>query len=157
MRAQAPSSIENPAEAEVQRHVGRLSLVVEPQPGSLEPAQAFSGAFELRGNAQIGEMDLLSPLGSIVLQLRWTPAGATLIRGQERSQHASAQSLLQQATGASIALADLFAWLHAKANRVEPVRYDNWMLDLSAREQGRIVARREQPSRAELRIVLELP
>ena len=157
MRAEGLSSNENLAGGATQRHAGRLSLVVEPQPGSTQTAQAFSGGFELRGNAQTGEMDLLSPLGSIVAQLRWSPEGATLVRGQERSQHASAQSLLQQITGTSIALADLFAWLAAKSNRVEPVRYDDWVLDLSARGQGRIVARREQPSRAELKIVLELP
>lgn len=157
MRAKDPLPTKEPAHQAIPRHAGRLSLLVEPPPGSSDPVQSFSGGFELRGNVSEGELDLLSPLGSILAQLSWNPKGATLVRGQERTLHASAQSLLQQATGASISLSDLWTWLEVKGNRAEPVRYDAWLLDLSAREQGRIVARRSLPSRAELRIVLESP
>ncbi len=122
--------------------------------GSGSAEQSFSGSFELRGSPTAGELDLLSPLGQIVMQLRWQPEMAEILRGQERQQFPSAQALLEQATGASLTLTQLFDWLDGK-NSESLVR--DWLVDLSKHEQGRIIARRSLPTPAVLRIVLEQP
>jgi outer membrane lipoprotein LolB len=138
---------------------GRLSLVVAAADGA-GSGQSLSGGFELRGNARLGELDFSAPTGQIVMQLLWSPSGATLIQGGERKQYASTQALLDQAIGASISMAQLFDWLHgnkpADTNPSAPAA-GAWQVDLSGYERGRIVARRSAPQAAELRIVLERP
>jgi outer membrane lipoprotein LolB len=141
-------------------YAGRISLVIEPDAHatSAQP-QAFSGSFELRGSVQMGELDLLTPLGQIAAQLRWQSDQAVLIRGNDRQTFSSAQALLQQATGASISLEQLFAWLRGshRDEHLSAPQAGDWQVDLSARAQGRIIARRSQPTPAVLRILLEQP
>ncbi|MBS7807843.1 lipoprotein insertase outer membrane protein LolB [Variovorax sp. PCZ-1] len=144
----------NTAATDSQSYSGRLSLVIEPTATSNELQQSFSGSFELRGNANIGELDLLTPLGQIVMQLRWQPDNAMIIRGSQRQLFANAQDLIQQATGASLSLEQLFAWLQGKD---APVSSGEWQVDLSAHANGRIMARRATPTPAVLRIALEKP
>jgi outer membrane lipoprotein LolB len=151
-RASSPNGLKTEAS---QQYAGRLSLQVEAPTGSAQETQSFSGRFELRGNAETGELDLLTPLGQIAAQLRWKPGAALLIRGQERQWFASAQALLEQSTGITISLEQLLSWLRGPASL--PLPLSDWQVDLSAQAQGRIVARRERPSPATLRIVLEQP
>lgn len=143
----------NASRAETQRYSGRLSLVLEPAAAAQNAAQSFSGAFELRGNAQTGELDLLTPLGSMALQLRWTPGAALLTRANETQQFSSAQALLEQATGVSLQLDVLFAWLQGKNTASLPS--GGWQVDLSRHGEGRISAYRFLPSAAQLRIILD--
>jgi outer membrane lipoprotein LolB len=143
----------NTEENQLQRHAGRLSLVID-SADSQSAAQSFSGSFELRGHAEIGELDLLTPLGQIAMQLRWQPGLALIKRGSETQQFGSAQTLLEQATGASLTLAQLFAWLQGIPSDAPA---SAWQVDLSAHAQGRIIARRSQPTPAVLRIILEQP
>jgi outer membrane lipoprotein LolB len=150
------ASSQNSLKTEVsERYAGRLSLQIEALAGSAQETQSFSGSFELRGNAENGELDLLTPLGQIAAQLRWQPGAAQLIRGQERQSFASAQALLEQSIGISIPLEQLFAWLRGQTGTSQAL--SDWQVDVSAQAQGRIVARRERPSPATLRIVLEQP
>ena len=153
-----PAKSQNGLENELRSYVGRMSLVIEPGTGASADAQSFSGGFELRGKADSGELDLLTPLGSIVMQLRWQPGSAVILRGTERQQFSSAQALLEQATGAALTLSQLFQWLQGNAG--EPsilAQSSGWQVDLSGQPQGRIIARRSLPSPAVLRIVLERP
>jgi outer membrane lipoprotein LolB len=145
---------QNADKTELQRYTGRLSLVIESAAGSSAQSQSFSGSFELRGSAEAGELDLLTPLGQIAVQLRWQPGLALIQRGSETQQFDSAQALLEQATGASLTLVQLFAWLQGKTSGRS---VGDWQVDLSAQPQGRIIARRSQPTPALLRIVLEQP
>jgi outer membrane lipoprotein LolB len=146
--------------SEPESYAGRISLVVEPD-ANATPAQpqAFSGSFELRGTAQAGELDLLTPLGQIAAQLRWQSGQALLIRGNERQIFSSAQTLLQQATGASISLEQLFGWLRndTLSDNLSTRQTGDWQVDVSARANGRITVRRSQPTPAVLRIILEQP
>jgi outer membrane lipoprotein LolB len=150
----SPKDSKNSEKIEPQRYAGRLSLVIEPAAGSQNAAQSFSGSFELRGNSDMGELDLLTPLGQIAAQLRWQPGLALIKRGSETQQFSSAQTLLEQATGASLTLAQLFAWLQGKPSGD---LVGDWQVDLSAQPQGRIIARRNLPTPAVLRIILEQP
>jgi outer membrane lipoprotein LolB len=151
--ANGSKASQNSLETAPKRYSGRISLVVDAATADTA-VQSFSGSFELRGNAQAGELDLLTPLGQIAVQLRWQPGMAEIVRGGETQRFSSAQALLEQATGASLSLAQLFAWLQGRPTS-EPA--GDWQVDLSAHANGRIVARRSQPTPAVLRIILEQP
>lgn len=125
---------------------GRLALQVQDKPGD-----SFSAGFELRGNAQTGELTLYTPLGGSAAALSWQPGQATLRSGGQVRQFASADALVAQATGSPIPLAALFDWLNGNETTVP-----GWSADLSQFADGRIAARRfDPPPQADLRVVLE--
>ncbi len=125
---------------------GRISLQIQS-----EPAQAFFAGFELKGQAENGELTLTSPLGSILGIMRWSPGEATLMQGGSIRRFASTDELLAQATGAAVPVSALFDWLGGK-NTSTP----GWLADLSQQANGRIMAKRVSPAPlADLRIVLD--
>jgi outer membrane lipoprotein LolB len=126
---------------------GRISLQVQS-----EPAQSFSASFELKGRPERGELSLISPLGSVLGVLRWSPGEAVLDSGNGKIQRfASVDELMAQATGAAVPLAALFAWLQG-----EPASASGWSADLSRHQEGRISAKRTEPApQADLRVVLD--
>lgn len=126
---------------------GRISLQVQS-----EPAQSFSASFELKGQPEQGELTLISPLGSVLGVLRWSPGEAVLDSGNGKIQRfASVDELMAQATGAAVPVAALFAWLLG-----DPVSVSGWSADLSRHAEGRISAKRTQPApQADLRVVLD--
>ena len=154
IRAEGGNSPKEPFSSPSSSFVGRLSLVLEAAPHRNVETQSFSGGFALRGSAAQGELDFSAPTGQIVMQLRWTSEGAILIKGQERQLYPSVQALLEQTTGASISPEQLFAWLQGQNASAAS---GDWQVDLSSYGRGRIVARRNAPTPAELRIVLEQP
>jgi outer membrane lipoprotein LolB len=125
---------------------GRISLAV-----AGEPPQAFFAGFELKGQAESGELTLISPLGSILGIMRWSPTEAFLEQGGNTKRFTSTGELLLQATGAAVPLPALFDWLAGKPNAVP-----GWAADLSQQPNGRITAKRSDPlPQADLRIVLD--
>ena len=125
---------------------GRISLKVQS-----DPTQAFFAGFELKGEPEMGELTLSSPLGSILGVLRWTPSSATLESAQGIRRASTVDELLEQATGAAIPTASLFDWLAGKQTPIS-----SWTADLSQHPAGRIVATRSLPlPQVELRIVLD--
>ncbi|MFM7332104.1 MAG: lipoprotein insertase outer membrane protein LolB [Brachymonas sp.] len=141
-----------PAPAEPLRYSGRISLVLDnAAPGS---ASSFSGAFNLRGLPQEGEMQLLSPLGQVVASFFWQPGLAVFVQGQQIRPFNSVNELLAQSLGASITAEQLFAWLSGQTATATDA---HWHVDLSHHAEGRITARRAAPQAATLRIVLDQP
>jgi outer membrane lipoprotein LolB len=125
---------------------GRISLQIRS-----EPAQAFFAGFELKGRAENGELTLISPLGSILGVMRWSPGEATLMQAGSIKNFASTDELLTQATGAAVPLSALFDWLSGK-NTSTP----GWLADLSQLRKGRVTAQRVDPlPQADMRIVLD--
>ena len=126
---------------------GRISLQV-----ASEPAQSFSASFELKGRAESGELTLISPLGTVLGVLRWSPGRALLDRGnQDIQQFASIDELMERATGAAVPLGALFAWLQGNNTTVS-----GWVADLTRHGEGRFSARRTIPApEANLRVVLD--
>ena len=117
-----------------------------------EQPKSFMASFELSGNAEAGELMLLTPLGSTVARLFWQPGRATLQQGGQERIYASLDELAELATGTPLPVAVLFAWLHG-----QPQEAGGWKADLSRlKKDGRLTARRLAPSpAAELRVVLE--
>lgn len=125
---------------------GRLVYRVDDQ-----PSQSFSANFDLMGTPETGSLKLLSPLGSVVAELRWAPESASLKAPGHSAQYASLQELVTQANGAPLPVTALFDWLRGK-----PSDTTDWTVDLAQYDQGRIAARREFPP-TDLRIVLDQP
>ena len=125
---------------------GRMSLQIQS-----DPTQAFFAGFELKGQAENGELSLISPLGSILGVMRWSDGEATLTQAGSTQRFSSTDELLAKATGAAVPVAALFDWLRGKNTAVP-----GWLADLSQQNSGRISAKRIDPApQAELRIVLE--
>lgn len=125
---------------------GRLSLHIQS-----DPLQSLSAAFELKGAPDQGELRLSTPLGTTLLTARWSPTEALLDAENKTHRFPNIDTLLQQATGASVPLLALFDWLRGRASEAE-----GWSADLSRRSDGRITARRNLPApAAQLRIVLD--
>ena len=125
---------------------GRISLQIQS-----EPVQAFFAGFELKGQADIGELTLISPLGSILGIMRWSPTEAVLEQNGSIKRFTSTNELLAQTTGAAVPVSALFDWLVGK-NTPTP----GWTADLSQQSNGRITAKRTEPvPQADLRIVLD--
>lgn len=125
---------------------GRLSLVV-----MSDPPQSFHAGFELQGTPQAGELNLLSPLGSMLARLQWDAQQATLERGSERWQQPNVDLLTRQLTPAPVPIAALFDWLAGR-----PAADAHWTADLSAHASGRIQAQRIAPlPRAQLRLLMD--
>jgi len=125
---------------------GRLALRVESN-----PVQSFSAGLELRGDAQVGELLLFSPLGTTLLAVSWRPGQATLRRDGGAREFDSMSTLTQEALGADLPMNALFAWLAGDNARIA-----GWQADLSGLGSGRLAARRSEPApAAELRLILE--
>jgi len=125
---------------------GRLALQLQSN-----PPQNWSTSFELQGSAAQGQMLLLSPIGTTLARLSWTPLSAQLEQGQDKTESTSLQSLSQRLTGTNLPIAALFDWLAGQGTAVQ-----GWQVDLSDHAQGRLTALRSTPEpRALLRIVLD--
>jgi outer membrane lipoprotein LolB len=125
---------------------GRMGLNIQSQ-----PPQNLSAAFELQGSAEQGELLLLSPIGSTLAQLRWTPQTAELNQGGRQWSSRSLDELSTQLTGTALPVAALFDWLAGQAST--PV---GWQVDLSQLPQGRIQAERQSPApTVQFKVVLE--
>ena len=95
---------------------GRLSMLVEASPDeAVSKRQSFAASFELSGTPQAGELRLITPLGSTLAVIHWTPQNAVLeARGESRS-YAGLDVLTQDLLGATVPAPALFAWLQGNA------------------------------------------
>ena len=125
---------------------GRISVqVLGDSPSSM------SASFLLRGNAQNGELDLYSPLGTTLGALQWTPQQVLLNDGNKPQYFNSLAELTEKATGAVLPIDAIFGWLQGHNNTAT-----GWQADLSAASQGSLVARRTSPApEVTLRIKLD--
>jgi outer membrane lipoprotein LolB len=132
-RTAKPLSAEATATPEWQ---GRLSVqVLGDAPSSM------SAGFLLRGNAQQGELDLYSPLGTTLGALQWTPLQVQLSNGGAPQYFHSLAELTEKTTGAALPIEALFGWLQGQDMHAE-----GWQADLSAVSQGTLTARRHAPA-----------
>jgi outer membrane lipoprotein LolB len=126
---------------------GRLSVQVAAHAG--QAPRSMSANFELRGNAERGELDLSSPLGQTVAKARWAPSRAQLLTGDGERSFPDLQSLAQEALGEPLPLGALVEWLHGRPWSGAPSVQSasgfeqlGWLVNLERAAEGWIVATR---------------
>lgn len=125
---------------------GRMALQLQS-----EPPQQWHAGFELQGSAEQGELLLLSPIGTTLAKLSWTPGAAHLEQGGRTVLSDNLSGLSERLGGTALPVSALFEWLAGR-----PADVPGWQADLSGHAQGRLTAQRSQPApAATLRILLD--
>jgi outer membrane lipoprotein LolB len=129
---------------------GRMVLQVAAH-GAVQ-ARQMSSAFELRGHSQAGQLDLLSPLGTVVVQARWRPDLAEVSTSEGTRRFASLSELARQAVGEPIPLEALADWLRARpwnglpqVKTQEGFEQAGWLVDTRRAREGFIAVQRLAP------------
>lgn len=145
---------------------GRLSVRVEGTDATAP--RALSASFELEGRADRGRLDLSTPLGTMLAQVRWSPGGATLATPQNTSPYPDLDALTSQLLGESVPVAALFDWLRGRpwpaapsTASSDPARAGftqlDWNVDLASFDDALVIARRERPPAVTVRAKLDRP
>lgn len=152
-----------PADPSAASISGRLAVQV-PQPvdSNAEP-RSMSAAFELRGDARLGELNLSGPLGNTLAQARWHDGEAELLTNDGTRKFASLDEMSQQMLGEPLPLAALIDWLRGRPWPAAP-SYANdagfqqlgWQIDLRRYAEGALVAERAAPATT-VRVRLDRP
>lgn len=139
---------------------GRLSVRVDALGD--QPARSLASAFELRGDAERGELKLTSPLGSVIALARWTPGEATLATPSSEARYTDLDALSRDALGESLPLRALPAWLRGRPWTGAPSTANGsgfeqlgWQIGLARQAEGWVEARRESPPAVTVRARLE--
>lgn len=141
---------------------GRLSVRVDATPSRV--AQNISTAFELRGDGEVGELRLISPLGTSLAHARWAPGQVRLETADGERRYDSLDELAREALGEALPLAALPDWLAGRpwagaphSPAAEGFEQLGWQVQLARRAEGHIEARRAAPPVVQVRIRLEAP
>jgi outer membrane lipoprotein LolB len=141
---------------------GRLALRVEAH--GAEPAQSFASAFELQGQAERGQFDLNSALGTVLARARWEPGRATLMTPTQQSEFASLDALTEAILGQALPVAALFDWLAGRPwsgapsqATAEGFMQRGWAVSTMRLAEGLLSARREQAPAVNLTARLDRP
>ncbi len=136
---------------------GRLSVQAT---GSSGRAAGGNAGFELAGNPSAGQLELSTPLGSLMARARWRAGSVTLQTPDSERSFETLDELTRELLGESIPVAALFDWLQGRPWPQAPSRalpgstggtgssdqagfeQLSWRVDLTQREQGLIVATR---------------
>ena len=115
---------------------GRLSLQVQSN-----PPQQLNASFALQGDAQKGQLDVLSPFGTTLASLQWTPQEAVLQQGDQQQRFASITIMTERLTGTPLPMTELFDWLNG-----QPTSAAGWQTDVSQLSSGWLLATRTSPA-----------
>ena len=141
---------------------GRLALRIEAHQGAA--ARVVSVQFELRGDAQAGDLQLTTPLGGVAAQAHWQPGAAALITSDGTRRFADLDSLAEELLGQPLPLAALIDWLRGRpwagaASTSRDGGFDQlgWRIDLSRIADGWVMASRDSAPALTVRARLEPP
>lgn len=141
---------------------GRLAVRVEAAAGA--PARSFSAEFDLRGDAERGQMRLTGPLGAMLADVRWEPGTAELTDAQGPRRYATLDAMSLDLFGEALPLAALIDWLRGRPWPGAPSRrHDDgfeqldWRIGLGRFAEGVLEAQRDRAPAVSLRARLERP
>jgi outer membrane lipoprotein LolB len=126
--------------------------------------RSVTAAFELRGTARSGQLDLNSPLGNVMARASWTPEEVLLVTPDGSARFDDLDALGREVLGESLPMAALFDWLHgrpwpdAPSAPIEGGRgfeQLGWKVDLAGFDAGSIVATRDAPPAVMVRARVE--
>jgi outer membrane lipoprotein LolB len=127
---------------------GRLSVRV-----ASDPPRSGTAAFELRGSPEAGQLDLSTPLGSLMARARWSPGEVVLATPKEEKSYADLDALTRDVLGESLPVPALFDWLLGRPwpgapsqPRSDPPGFEQlgWAVSLAQFDRGTIEAQRRQ-------------
>lgn len=141
---------------------GRLSVRIEATAAAA--ARSFAADFDLRGDAERGELRLTGPLGATLADVRWRPGAAEMTDANGRRDYPTLEALARDLLGEPLPLAALTDWLRGRPWPGAPhVRRDDgfdqlgWRIGLAEFAQGLVVALRDGRPAVQVRARLESP
>jgi len=141
---------------------GRLAVQIDAAAG--QPARSFTAEFDLRGDAQRGQLRLTGPLGGMLADVRWEPGSAELTDAQGARRYATLDAMTQDLFGEALPLAAVVDWLRGRPWPGAPSRPQgdgfeqlDWRVGLARFADGVLEARRERAPGVSLRARLERP
>lgn len=141
---------------------GRLSVKVEAL--AERPARSISSGFELRGDAEQGELRLTSPLGTLVAAAHWSPGVARLVTSDGETSYPDLDALAREALGEALPLRALPAWLRGQpwpgaASQATAAGFEQlgWQIGLARYAEGWLEVTRAAAPAVTVRARLERP
>ncbi|MDE2396849.1 MAG: outer membrane lipoprotein LolB [Burkholderiales bacterium] len=140
---------------------GKLALRVDAT--ASEAAQSLSTDFDLRGDAQAGELRLSTPLGTVIALARWAPGRASLQTSDGEKPFADLDALAQETLGVAVPLRALPDWLHGQPWSGAPSTPEGrgvfeqlgWRIDVARYGEGWLEVSRAAAPAVRLRARLE--
>jgi outer membrane lipoprotein LolB len=126
---------------------GRLSVQVDAHGN--QGARSVNADFDLQGNAEQGELQLATPMGTVLAQARWRPGEVWLKQSDGERRFANLTALADEVLGEPLPLGALLDWVRGRpwhgapsAQRPHGFEQLGWTIDLAQWSQGLVVARR---------------
>jgi outer membrane biogenesis lipoprotein LolB len=114
----APAGLPTPGSPPVNPALPRMALQgqISIKLGALgdQAAQGLSLGFFFTGNAQAGQLDLMTLMGSQVAQVGWQADQAWLVNDKGRQRHDSIEALSEAALGEALPLRSLIYWMQGQ-------------------------------------------
>lgn len=162
----ACASVGQRAPAGAETISGKLSVRVDASVNSA--ARSESGNFELKGTPDEGQLNLSSPLGTVLAQARWSGRQAWLTTPQGETAYPDLEALTHEMLGERLPVAALFDWLRGKpwTGAVSQANAPTagpgfaqlgWAVDLARFDEGWVVARRNQAPAVTVRARVDKP
>ncbi|RZI80523.1 MAG: hypothetical protein EOP38_22255 [Rubrivivax sp.] len=148
--ARAPSEAASASASAQQALQGQLSIKL--QAFQNLPAKGISLGFFFNGTRQGGQLDLMTPMGSQVAQVRWTQAGTWLLTEQGERRFDTLSELSQEVLGEALPLSALMHWVQGEPDPDLPAptittaqsfEQVGWRIDTTEIGIGRLSAQRE--------------
>lgn len=158
------ASVGQRAPAGMETISGKLSVRVDASEAA--PARSESGDFELKGTPGEGQLNLSSPLGTVMAQARWSGRRAWLTTAQGETAYPDLETLSQEMLGERLPVEALFDWLHGRpwsgassrpVTEIAGFEQLGWAVDLTRFSEGWISARRAQPPAVLVRARVDKP
>lgn len=153
-----------PVPSDSPRLTGRFGLTVPAGAGGQPRGQSVNASFELLGDARRGQLEMSTPMGSLVARVSWQPGLAHLRTPDVERTYDDVDALTQELLGEALPVQALFDWLQGRPWPLAPAvqRGDEafeqlgWRVDLRRFQERLIAAQRLSPTGAEPLATLRL-
>ncbi len=155
--------------AQAPRLTGKFGLIVPAGPGGQPRGQNVNASFELLGDPRRGQLEMSTPMGSLVARVSWQPGSAWVKTPDGDRAYDDIDALTQELLGETLPLQALFDWLRGRPWPQAPSRAADgtgfqqlgWQVDLRRFGDQLISAQRLNPNGSEplatLRLKLDAP
>lgn len=145
-------------QAATQQWQGHFSIKLGPWETQAAEGQSFT--FYLQSTSKTGQLDLMTPLGTQLAQVNWSPQGTRIDSSEGTQQFASLKDMSEQLLGEDVPLQALPHWLQGMPSPDLPAAtvsadhtgFDQagWTIDAHGLPNGKLQATRSQTSNLRL-------